>query len=124
TGSTAHFSLYEVTEWEAPMYAQHAIASPFQMISGNLLDTFDGAYGTGTDLASNIDGGTSYVVEGAFNLSVFGIQNIDNVTLHWTMLCGNDYLNTTASVPEPGVLLLVGSGLIGAGYIRRRLVRS
>lgn len=47
----------------------------------------------------------------------------DDVGFHWTMQCGNDVIEGTAHVPvpEPGTMILLGSGLIGlAGYARKR----
>ncbi len=118
------FSLYSVSAWEDVMYPQHGIANPFQYSSGDLVATFSGAYGSGY-YSNNEDGGKSYVLEGSFDLGLLALSSGGDLALHWTMECGNDYLRTTAaaSVPEPSTLLLLGSGIAGAFFARKRLKR-
>jgi hypothetical protein len=102
------------------MFASHAIANPLEYDAGAgtevLLPTlFNGAYG--------VDG-ASYVLEGAFDLSAFdygGLYTGGDISLRWTMSCGNDYLEiTTAPIPEPSTYLLLGSGIMGLAFWRRR----
>jgi len=118
SGTPASFSLYKVTNWEDSVY--FPIANPFEMKDGEKVDDFTGVFGSGY-YANNSDGGLSYVLEGSFNLSLLGAYTGNDIGIHWTMQCGNDYLNqTSAPVPEPATMLLFGCGLIGLAAVGRK----
>lgn len=133
TTKVATFTLYQVTQWQNSYYAQHSAADPFQMKTGVMVGSFTGKYGRWSNLSNNKDGGYSYVLEGAFDRTLLPLVTDVPVTLHWTMGCGNDYLNFSATppgdggggggnpVPEPGTFVLMAAGLFGAaGMVRRK----
>ena len=83
-----------------------------------------------TDFAYNDDtyGSDHYVIEGIIPLLYFGDPGVTTVGMSWTMTCANDIGSLEGEfpmceIPEPGTLLLVGSGcLFGIGcYLRRRM---
>ena len=125
-GSTPTYSLYQVSSWNSTEY--FSAGNPFTMASGTLQSaTFEAAYGTTIDTVNN---GPSYILEGSLDLSDLALYSGGPITLHWTMSCGNDYLNHTSSpsnVPEPSTLVLLGSGLTMAsawGFWRKRAPKA
>ncbi len=64
---------------------------------------------------------THYVLEASIPLSLLGLSAnlgdpITYLTIHWTMECGNDYLNLEATVnpiPEPLSIVMMGIGVLG-----------
>ncbi len=64
------------------------------------------------------DGKVSFVFDAAGTDLLSG----DELALHWAMLCGNDVIegSVPVSVNEPGSIALLGLGLFGLGFLRRK----
>ncbi|MEX0326693.1 MAG: PEP-CTERM sorting domain-containing protein [Puniceicoccaceae bacterium] len=55
--------------------------------------------------------------------NVLGVDDANELSIHWTMTCGNDVIETTP-VPEPSTIGILGAaGLMGVLFVRRRLAK-
>ncbi len=114
--------LYAVNSWINPDYSQHSISNPWKMgANRTLIGDISFVY--------SAEQNSHYVMEASIPLEFLGLNNIPegemrDAWLHWTMKCGNDYLNLKGSVnstPEPASFLLVASGLLFGAAKKRFL---
>lgn len=106
SGNQDAAGLYQVTQWNNDL--AFTSSSPFGMDEGSLLaDITDASSGSET-----LADGLSYFRTVSFDLTALGFK-VDEFSAHWTMSCGNDRIEGSASVPEPGTLLLMAGGLFG-----------
>ena len=94
---------------------------------GTVLNTaLTGSYIMGLDNGDGITGGLHNAVTLDMqnwnqSLAGLGFGITDQFVSHYTMQCGNDNLmGDSSEVPEPTTLMLVGFGLLGFAYVRRK----
>lgn len=115
------YTVYDVTDDNIVNVADlwnHSFANPFEVDGGAAIGTGALVYNTGlsdADIGFGLQGGfhNQIILD---DLDAFGITS--DFATHYTMSCGNDLV--TAEVPEPSILALMGLGLFGVAFIRRK----
>lgn len=83
----------------------------------------------GWDSFSELDSLSKYTAVGSSTWDLSGLGGIDldklsgkDIIIAYTMTCANDVLfeHTRVPTPEPGTMLLMGLGILGVGYLRKR----
>ncbi|MBI2425867.1 MAG: PEP-CTERM sorting domain-containing protein [Candidatus Hydrogenedentes bacterium] len=107
-------------------------ATPYRVNedAGGVLD-LTAARGLQVNWGTNVNGSTEHnFLEISFLLDALEVEAVTGdqggVSLHWTMLCGNDVVDFAteeplAPLPEPATIALFGMGLVGV-VLRKRFV--
>lgn len=133
---TDNAGLYQVNNWDNNI--AFPASSPFAMASGvEKIASANISWGQG--FATNSGFGTtrngvtnevSYYRTMSFDLddiAGLNVNDISQIDAHWTMSCGNDEIVGHADVPEPAVIWLMISGmlgLMGSAAVRRKAKHS
>lgn len=110
--------LYSVSSWNNDIYFDQS--APYAMDAGTLE----------ASLLSNDTGliGESYYQTASFDLTLLGLTGDLELDSHWTMSCGNDYVNghtdLTVPVSEPATLPLLAFGTLLMLMGQRRRLKA
>ena len=124
TGMDA-YGLWAVTLWNNDMVPGFVgSSSPFAMDRGTKVSgANEGTPVLGVDYGYDAVRDTYWRIV-SFDISAIG-SNIKALDLHWTMSCGNDAISGhVANVPEPGLFLIFGTGLVGLIGLQHRKLRK
>jgi len=132
--------LYKVNEWmgildiDASYYNNLTIRNAvgaYRMTRGDYLGTltdFKMSYlpGHETSPLSPSTLSDTYVYEWCIDMSLLAphmAAPMASATFHHTLACGNDLIEREVAIPEPATLILLGTGVLGLGIVRRRMKR-
>lgn len=120
--------IYENVTWNNDVY--FGTAAPFAMDTGDMTGAFIATSAGG----ASVGGEMSYyrTVDIDLSLLLGTDYQIEQISAHWTMSCGNNYVEGTVkvppvSVPEPSSIALFSTGLFGllAGvFVRRKKIQK
>jgi len=88
---------------------------------------YDKAVDLGANFSYDAFGTDHYAIEVILDTSQLGLSYGDKFTIHWTMECGNDFIDLydpLAEIPEPSTMLLLSTGIAGLAFYSRRKFRK
>ena len=110
---------YSVSSWNEDVYTNHGAASPFAIDGGSLVSALE----TNAWSSEVVGGDLSYSRIVTFDIASLGLSGNAGLDVHWTMNCGNDFINgstTLSSVSEPSIISLMMLSMLMIGWTGRR----
>jgi len=115
--------IYKDVEWTSCVYYSQAnpariyipSSSPKGMVNEIVYTSFDESYHADPDE----EYWRHYVIETSIPLDIFEDDWQLPLRIHWTITCGNDYLDLIVT-PEPSSIFLLSLGLFGLGSLLRK----